>query len=244
MGSLLLRRRRIVPLVPLGDDSQLQEMEEETSFTIQSTIPITFVTYGRSTGLVHQEMRLPCARLFSQPKLPLVEDRESGLRSTLDLSSTLEGCNQHTDHHSNKPSPPQADTLPAEKGQLSSHIVRLTVSLLLVCFAQLRSGQLLIGLSKNPLLLILLFLFVCSLDTLSSAFQLAGDNAVLSSPVAGLVVGILVTVLVLSSSTSTSIIVSLVASGLLEVRSAVPVIMGSNIGTSVTNTITAMRAEF
>ncbi|KAM3867208.1 regulator of G-protein signaling 14-like [Diretmus argenteus] len=39
------------------------------------------------------------------------------------------------------------------------------------------------------------------------------DSAVLSNPVAGLVVGILVTVLVQSSSTSTSIIVSLVASG-------------------------------
>lgn len=39
------------------------------------------------------------------------------------------------------------------------------------------------------------------------------DNAVLSNPVAGLVVGILVTVLVQSSSTSTSIVVSLVASG-------------------------------
>jgi len=92
-----------------------------------------------------------------------------------------------------------------------------------------------------------LYLFVCSLDVLSSAFQLAGgrvagaprwlvapttlvpcrsrsligkvagdifkDNAILSNPVAGLVVGILVTVLVQSSSTSTSIIVSMVSSG-------------------------------
>uniref|UniRef100_A0A8C7KPM7 Sodium-dependent phosphate transport protein 2A n=1 Tax=Oncorhynchus kisutch TaxID=8019 RepID=A0A8C7KPM7_ONCKI len=112
-----------------------------------------------------------------------------------------------------------------------------------------RVRELFINCSKIPLLLLLLFFFVCSLDTLSSAFQLAGgkvagdifkDNAVLSNPVAGLVVGILVTVLVQSSSTSTSIIVSLVSSGLLEVRSAVPIIMGTNIGTSVTNTIVAM----
>ncbi|TSQ35267.1 Sodium-dependent phosphate transport protein 2A [Bagarius yarrelli] len=66
------------------------------------------------------------------------------------------------------------------------------------------------------------------------------DNVILSNPVAGLVVGILVTVLVQSSSTATSIIVSLVSSGLLEVKSAVPIIMGSNIGTSVTNTIVAL----
>ncbi|KAG1934585.1 sodium-dependent phosphate transport protein 2A [Pimephales promelas] len=105
------------------------------------------------------------------------------------------------------------------------------------------------GLLRVPLLLLLLYGFVCSLDVLSSAFQLAGgkvagdifkDNAVLSNPVAGLMVGILVTVLVQSSSTSTSIVVSLVSSGLLEVKSAVPIIMGSNIGTSVTNTIVAL----
>ncbi|XP_044540365.1 sodium-dependent phosphate transport protein 2A-like isoform X2 [Gracilinanus agilis] len=99
------------------------------------------------------------------------------------------------------------------------------------------------------MMLVFLYLFVCSLDVLSSAFQLAGgkvagdifkDNAILSNPVAGLVVGILVTVLVQSSSTSTSIIVSMVSSGLLEVKSAIPIVMGSNIGTSVTNTIVAL----
>ncbi|XP_044079428.1 sodium-dependent phosphate transport protein 2A-like isoform X3 [Siniperca chuatsi] len=105
------------------------------------------------------------------------------------------------------------------------------------------------ALCKIPLLFLLLYLFVCSLDILSSAFQLAGgrvagdifqENAILSNPVAGLVVGILVTVLVQSSSTSTSIIVSLVSSGLLDVQSAIPIIMGSNIGTSVTSTIVAL----
>ncbi|CAG5862189.1 unnamed protein product [Menidia menidia] len=102
---------------------------------------------------------------------------------------------------------------------------------------------------KLVLLLGLLYLFICSLDILSSAFQLVGgkaagdifqDNAVLSNPVAGLVIGVLVTVLVQSSSTSSSIVVSMVSSGLLEVESAVPIIMGANIGTSVTNTIVAM----
>uniref|UniRef100_A0A3B4YZH9 Sodium-dependent phosphate transport protein 2A n=1 Tax=Stegastes partitus TaxID=144197 RepID=A0A3B4YZH9_9TELE len=186
--------------------------------------------------------RMHAPRLSSQPKLPLEEeDRESGIGSTLDLSSSSsERCSQHTNHRLNKPSLNQAETTPREK--VSPNKIKL----------------LLISLSKIPLLFILLFLFVCSLDTLSSAFQLAGgkvagdifqDNAVLSNPVAGLVVGILVTVLVQSSSTSTSIVVSLVASGLLEVSSAVPVIMGTNIGTSVTNTIVAMmqaaeRAEF
>ncbi|XP_038647389.1 sodium-dependent phosphate transport protein 2B-like isoform X2 [Scyliorhinus canicula] len=102
---------------------------------------------------------------------------------------------------------------------------------------------------KIALLLGFLYLFICSLDILGSAFQLVGgkaagdifkDNAVLANPVAGLVIGILVTVLVQSSSTSSSIVVSMVSSNLLGVRSAIPVIMGTNIGTSVTNTIVAL----
>ncbi|KAM9677427.1 LOW QUALITY PROTEIN: sodium-dependent phosphate transport protein 2B [Trichechus inunguis] len=104
------------------------------------------------------------------------------------------------------------------------------------------------GIGKFICLLGFLYLFVCSLDVLSSAFQLVGgkvagqffsDNAILSNPVAGLVIGVLVTVLVQSSSTSSSIIVSMVASSLLTVRAAIPIIMGANIGTSITNTIVA-----
>uniref|UniRef100_A0A4W3K9G9 Sodium-dependent phosphate transport protein 2A n=1 Tax=Callorhinchus milii TaxID=7868 RepID=A0A4W3K9G9_CALMI len=101
-------------------------------------------------------------------------------------------------------------------------------------------------------------MFVCSLVILSEAFQLAGgkvagdifkDSAILSNPLAGLVVGILVTVLVQSSSTSTSIIVSMVSSGILKVNAAIPIIMGTNIGTSITSTIVALmqagdRSEF
>ncbi|XP_075857262.1 sodium-dependent phosphate transport protein 2B-like isoform X3 [Microcebus murinus] len=114
------------------------------------------------------------------------------------------------------------------------------------------------GIGKFLLLLGFLYFFVCSLDVLSSAFQLVGgkvagqffsNNSVMSNPVAGLVIGVLVTVLVQSSSTSTSIVVSMVASSLLTVRAAVPIIMGANIGTSITNTIVALmqvgdRGEF
>ena len=52
-------------------------------------------------------------------------------------------------------------------------------------------------------------------------------------------IGVLATVLVQSSSTSTSIIVGLVSAG-VPVRAAVPMIMGANIGTSVTNTIVSI----
>lgn len=53
---------------------------------------------------------------------------------------------------------------------------------------------------------------VC-LSTGKAAGDIFQDNAVLSNPVAGLVIGVLVTVLVQSSSTSSSIVVSMVSSG-------------------------------
>jgi sodium-dependent phosphate cotransporter len=53
-------------------------------------------------------------------------------------------------------------------------------------------------------------------------------------------VGILATVLLQSSSTTTSIIVSIVGAGSVSVKQGIYMIMGANIGTSVTNTIVAL----
>jgi len=58
--------------------------------------------------------------------------------------------------------------------------------------------------------------------------------------VAGVVIGVLTTVLVQSSSTSTSIVITMVGTGLIPGPNAVPIIMGANIGTSVTNTIVSL----
>jgi sodium-dependent phosphate cotransporter len=98
------------------------------------------------------------------------------------------------------------------------------------------------------LILGLLYVFVCSLDVLQDAFQLlsgrtAGSlfsSSLINNPVCGLMLGVLVTVLVQSSSTSTSISVSMVGSGMLGVKPAIPIIMGANIGTTVTNTLVAL----
>ena len=53
-------------------------------------------------------------------------------------------------------------------------------------------------------------------------------------------VGVLVTVLVQSSSTSTSIVITMVAADLFTVKQAIWLVMGANIGTSVTSTIVAL----
>ncbi len=61
-----------------------------------------------------------------------------------------------------------------------------------------------------------------------------------SHPVLGLFVGILATTLVQSSSTTTSLVVGIVAGGGLDLVTAIPIVMGANIGTSVTNTLVSM----
>ncbi|GMI12777.1 hypothetical protein TrRE_jg8813 [Triparma retinervis] len=88
-----------------------------------------------------------------------------------------------------------------------------------------------------------LYFFLFFLDVMGGSFKVLGGCEAgamfkgLDNPIAGLMTGIIATVLVQSSSTSTSIVVSLVGSDAMTVRVAIPVIMGANIGTSVTNTI-------
>ncbi|CAG2197394.1 NPT [Mytilus edulis] len=75
------------------------------------------------------------------------------------------------------------------------------------------------------------------------------ENKILTNPVAGLMMGVLVTVLLQSSSTTTSIIITMVGSDIIPIKTAIPMVMGANIGTSVTNTIVSLtqsgdREEF
>jgi solute carrier family 34 (sodium-dependent phosphate cotransporter) len=83
------------------------------------------------------------------------------------------------------------------------------------------------------ILLVILYIFVVSLDLMTNSFRLIAGKAtnglfegqILGNPVVGLMIGVVVTVVVQSSSTSTSIIVSMVAAGILKVKRAIPVIM-------------------
>ncbi len=94
--------------------------------------------------------------------------------------------------------------------------------------------------------LLLLFLFLVGIKSLSSSFKMMGAGfaegllTATSNPFIALMSGMLATVLVQSSSVTTSIIVGLVSSGALGVAAAVPVIMGANLGTSITNTLVSL----
>ncbi len=61
-----------------------------------------------------------------------------------------------------------------------------------------------------------------------------------SDPLLGLFVGILATTLVQSSSTTTSLVVAMVGGGSMPIETAIPIVMGANIGTSVTNTLVSL----
>ncbi len=61
-----------------------------------------------------------------------------------------------------------------------------------------------------------------------------------SNPFTGLFIGLLVTAMLQSSSTTTSMVVALVASGAITLQSAVPIIMGANVGTTITSTIVSL----
>ncbi|HJM98739.1 MAG TPA: Na/Pi symporter [Acidimicrobiales bacterium] len=92
----------------------------------------------------------------------------------------------------------------------------------------------------------LIYTFLVGVSSLESGIKVMGADtqeslfSSVSNPVAGLFIGILGTVLVQSSSASTSVIVGLVGTGALGVGDAVPMVMGANIGTTVTNTLVAL----
>ena len=95
---------------------------------------------------------------------------------------------------------------------------------------------------------LLVYFLITAVGMVGSGFKWAsggssaakGIFAFAVNPIAGLILGILATALVQSSSTVTSVIVGLVATGQVPVSMAVPMVMGANIGTTVTNTLVSI----
>ncbi len=95
-------------------------------------------------------------------------------------------------------------------------------------------------------LLFFLYLFLLSINLMGGSLKLFGEGlaetliSTTSNPFVGLFIGILATSLIQSSSSTTSIVVGMVGASVLSVENAIPIVMGANIGTSVTNTIVSM----
>ena len=96
------------------------------------------------------------------------------------------------------------------------------------------------------LVLGLLYVFLVGVGLLEGGIRAFGAGfeervlAGVANPLAGLFAGIAATVVVQSSSISTSTIVGLVGAGTMPVELAVPMVMGANIGTTVTNTLASL----
>ncbi len=96
------------------------------------------------------------------------------------------------------------------------------------------------------LMIIIMYIFLISINLLSGSFKLFGSGfaeqlvTLTSNPFVALFIGILATVVVQSSSVTTSLAVGMAASGVLSLQLAIPLIIGANIGTTVTNTLVSL----
>lgn len=99
---------------------------------------------------------------------------------------------------------------------------------------------------KMLLALFCIYLFLVGIMAMGSGAKMLSEDVskvlirVTSNPLMGLFVGVLSTAIIQSSSATTSIAVGLVAEGMLKLPLAVPIIMGANIGTSVTNLLVSL----
>ena len=92
----------------------------------------------------------------------------------------------------------------------------------------------------------MLYLLICAIGIIGNGFKgLGADTAeglfdFATNPLVGLFVGVLATALIQSSSTTTALVVTAVGAGAMPVSVAIPMVMGANIGTSVTSTLAAL----
>ena len=91
---------------------------------------------------------------------------------------------------------------------------------------------------------LLLFLFALEMmvSSLSHLGKDLSDTILLATtnPFIGLFIGLLLTAILQSSSTISALVVAMVASGSLTLESAIPIIMGANIGTTITAMIVSL----
>jgi len=90
------------------------------------------------------------------------------------------------------------------------------------------------------------YLFLFSINLMIGSFEQIGiDTArsflsVTENPFISLFTGLLITAIIQSSSTTSSLIVAVVASGSMSFENAIPMIMGANIGTTLTSTLVSL----
>ncbi len=96
------------------------------------------------------------------------------------------------------------------------------------------------------LILVTIAMFLVGVDLMVASLNLLDANTmeiivrITSNPFTALFIGLLITAIIQSSSATTSMTVALVASGSVGLEHAVPLIMGANIGTTITSTFVSL----
>lgn len=92
----------------------------------------------------------------------------------------------------------------------------------------------------------MLYLLICAIGVIGNGFKGLGSDTAqglfdfATNPLVGLFVGVLATAIIQSSSTTTALVVTAVGAGIMPVSVAIPMVMGANIGTSVTSTLASL----
>lgn len=107
------------------------------------------------------------------------------------------------------------------------------------------NNKVFIFLKRIVLFSMLFLLFVLSLELMKHSLAVFGDDftnllSSVKNPFIGLFAGMLVTAIIQSSSTTSTTVVILVAQGTISMEAAIPIIIGANIGTSVTSSIVSI----
>lgn len=102
------------------------------------------------------------------------------------------------------------------------------------------------GLYRGLAITLGVFVFLLSISMMGTSIgAISGESSsmifgAIENPFIGLFIGLLSTALLQSSSTVTSILVAAVAAQAINISDAIPIVMGANIGTTLTSTIVSM----
>ncbi|TKR83120.1 hypothetical protein L596_016762 [Steinernema carpocapsae] len=98
-------------------------------------------------------------------------------------------------------------------------------------------------------ILLVLYVFICSLNLLAEAFKLIGgkgiggiinNSSLIKNPISAAIIGMVATLILQSSSTLISVMVGMIAGNLITVHHAIPVMMGSEMGSSIMNALISL----
>ena len=107
-----------------------------------------------------------------------------------------------------------------------------------------------LGILKFLGFLVCFYFFICALELMTTSFKLLvgtekikdwlqDANDSYSYP-ARMMIGVVGTMIVQSSSAFTSVVVAAIATKVVDLKTAIPMIMGANFGTTITNTLVSM----